>query len=120
MFYWPLLYSDQSSSASSVNKDVYCRRSDSLAEHIEFCADKCYKWSENVRCPTVISGTGNECRFSGDSSSPSVFQTFTNHLLPYTGMDFSGLRRRPSPLSGGQEGVNTGGQPHVQVKWELS
>ena len=41
------------------------RRSDSLAEHIDFCSGKCHKYSENVRCPTVISspanGVNNQC-----------------------------------------------------------
>ena len=33
---------------------VRIRCLDSLAEHIDFCSDKCHKCSENVRCPTVI------------------------------------------------------------------
>ena len=28
-----------------------------LAEHIDFCSDKCHKCSENVQCPTVISSS---------------------------------------------------------------
>jgi len=35
---------------------AFCR-SDSMAEHYDFCADKCRKCAENVRCPTVISCT---------------------------------------------------------------
>ena len=34
------------------------RRSDSTAEHYDFCTDKCRKCAENVRCPTVISCSG--------------------------------------------------------------
>ena len=40
-----------------VRMRVRIRRSDSLAEHIDFCSDKCHKCSENVRCPTVISSS---------------------------------------------------------------
>ena len=46
---------------------VHIRRSDSLAEHIDFCSDKCHKCSENVRCPTVI------------SSSEGVIQKWLGH-----------------------------------------
>ena len=34
--------------------------SDSWADRIDFCSDKCHKRSENVRCPTVISPTAGE------------------------------------------------------------
>ena len=68
-FYWRLLY---------------CRRSDSLAEHIEFCADKCYKWSENVRCPTVISATAHRyspLKMSGITLSYSPLSICYTHKL---------------------------------------
>ena len=40
----------------------YC--GDSLADHIEFCTDKCYRYSENVQCPSVILFPANP--FYGD------------------------------------------------------
>ena len=32
-------------------------RSDTMSVQNGFCSDKCKKWSENVRCPTVISSS---------------------------------------------------------------
>ena len=35
-------------------------------EHVNFCSDKCYKCSENVRCPTIISGSERQTGEEGE------------------------------------------------------
>ena len=51
-----------------------CTYADSLAEHIKFCTDKCYKCSENVQCLTVISST--DCVDNAENANRKKLVTY--------------------------------------------